>query len=104
MKNLCFDLTSQYYNKSLFSNLEEGTALSHSSDLFLKELETYSTMTKTLGIPNKYDLILCNPPWIPASRTLEINPLDNAIYDPEEKFLKSALNFASKFLFDLIIL
>ena len=39
------------------------------------------------------DLVLCNPPWLPASYVKETNPLDNGVYDPEEKFLKAAFNF-----------
>jgi len=40
------------------------------------------------------DLIICNPPWLPADFVLETNPLDNGVYDPQEKFLLSSLNFA----------
>ena len=45
----------------------------------------------------KFDLITCNPPWIPAEFVAESSPLDNGVYDPKEQFLLSALNFASKF-------
>jgi len=41
------------------------------------------------------DLIVCNPPWIPASRlSKELTPLDDGNYDPDHQFIKSALNFA----------
>lgn len=39
--------------------------------------------------------MICNPPWIIASKTTE-NELENGIYDPEEKYLKSVFQFASK--------
>jgi len=45
-------------------------------------------------VPFTVDLIICNPPWIPAKFVQETNPLDNGVYDPDEKFLKSAFNFA----------
>lgn len=51
-------------------------------------------MTDALEIPFKYDLILCNPPWLPASVISDINPMDNGVYDPYEGFLQSSLNFA----------
>ncbi len=35
------------------------------------------------------DLIVCNPPWIPASAN---SPIDHAIYDPNSKMLKGFLN------------
>ena len=47
-----------------------------------------------LGVPFTVDLIVCNPPWIPAKFVPETNPLDNGVYDQDEKFLKSALNYA----------
>ena len=54
----------------------------------------YKKTSSELGIPFTVDLIVCNPPWIPAKFVPETNPLDNGVYDPDEKFLKSALNFA----------
>ena len=49
-----------------------------------------------LGINQPIDLILSNPPWLPASYLTKCaqSPLDNAIYDPNEKFLISSMNFA----------
>ena len=35
------------------------------------------------------DLIVCNPPWIPASAN---SPIDHAIYDPNSQMLKGFLN------------
>lgn len=59
------------------------------------ELQYYKRVSKDLGMPLQVDLILCNPPWIQASRlTNEISPLDNGVYDPDSTFLKSALNYA----------
>ena len=42
----------------------------------------------------QFDLITCNPPWIPAEYIAESSPLDNGVFDPKESFLNSALNFA----------
>ena len=49
-----------------------------------------------MGFGEQADLILCNPPWIPATilASQEQTPLENAVYDPKEKFLWSSLNFA----------
>ncbi|WP_108646842.1 methyltransferase [Polynucleobacter rarus] len=39
--------------------------------------------------PNmKADLIVCNPPWVPANPS---SPIESAVFDPESKFLKSFL-------------
>ena len=51
-------------------------------------------MAKDLEFPYTVDLIVCNPPWVPANFVKAANPLDNGVYDPDEKFLKSAFNFA----------
>jgi tRNA1(Val) A37 N6-methylase TrmN6 len=52
-------------------------------------------MSAEVGLPLQTDLIICNPPWLEASKIpKEVSPLDNAVYDPESQFLKSALNFA----------
>ena len=59
-----------------------------------KEVAFYRKLSKDLGYPFTVDLILCNPPWIPAQYVTEISPLDNGVYDPQEKFLKSAFNFS----------
>jgi tRNA1(Val) A37 N6-methylase TrmN6 len=58
-----------------------------------KELGFYRELAKDLQFPFSVDLVVCNPPWIPADYVKETNPLDNGVYDPQEKFLKSALNF-----------
>lgn len=50
----------------------------------------------------QFDLILCNPPWIPAEFISESSPLDNGVYDPREGFLISSLNFASKHIYLMI--
>lgn len=43
----------------------------------------------------QYDFIVCNPPWLNASFVFSQNDLDNAVYDPDHIFLRSAFNFAS---------
>ena len=37
----------------------------------------------------KADLIVCNPPWLPAKANA---PIEHAIYDPSSKMLKGFLN------------
>jgi methylase of polypeptide subunit release factors len=37
----------------------------------------------------KADLIVCNPPWLPARPS---SPLEHAIYDPDSTMLKGFLN------------
>ena len=58
-----------------------------------KEMAFYKGLSKDLEFPFTVDLVMCNPPWIPADFVKATNPLDNGVYDPEEKFLKSAFNF-----------
>jgi len=59
-----------------------------------KEMSFYKSVCGDLGYPFQTDLIVCNPPWIPASLVSEMSPLDNASYDPDEQFLKSSFNFS----------
>jgi len=57
----------------------------------------YDKLKHDLGFPEEnFDLIVSNPPWLTANHLHgnEQSPLDNAIYDPQEKFLNSTLNFA----------
>jgi len=93
---LLFDFTKLYYNKMLFANTENEFSDRPSliTPSFIREQLTYKKVVNQMGMPSKYDLILANPPWLPASKIVEVNPLDNGVYDPEEVFLKSALNFA----------
>ena len=39
--------------------------------------------------PAKFDLIVCNPPWLPARPS---SSLEHAVYDPESQMLKGFLN------------
>lgn len=59
----------------------------------VKEMNWYKRLAKDLNFPFQVDLVVCNPPWVPADFVKETNPLDNGVYDPEEKFLKSVFNF-----------
>lgn len=78
------DLVDLYY-----SNSEENTTAGAP-----QEMAFYKKVSSDLGFPMTVDLITCNPPWIPSAFVKETSPLDNGVYDPDEKFLKSALNFA----------
>ena len=65
-----------------------------------KQQEFYDNILDDIGIPKPVDLILCNPPWIPASfmKMNSQSPTDDAVFDPNEKFLISSLNFAKHHL------
>lgn len=43
----------------------------------------------------KANLIVCNPPWVPA---LPSSPIENAVFDPDSEFLKSFLLQAAEHL------
>lgn len=45
-------------------------------------------MQADLFPPGKADLVVCNPPWLPASAN---SRLDQAVYDPEHRMLKGFL-------------
>jgi methylase of polypeptide subunit release factors len=45
-----------------------------------------------------FDMIICNPPWINANYVFTQTDLENAVYDPDHKFLRSAFNFARNHL------
>ena len=45
-------------------------------------------------LDTNFDFIVCNPPWINASYVFTQTDLENAVYDPDHKFLRSAFNFA----------
>lgn len=45
----------------------------------------------------KADLIVCNPPWLPAKANA---PIEHAIYDPSSKMLKGFLNGVKHYLND----
>jgi len=53
-------------------------------------LQKQAEVIKTdLFPPGKADLIVCNPPWLPASAN---SRLDHAIYDPDNRMLKGFLS------------
>lgn len=52
---------------------------------------------------NKFDLILCNPPWVPDNSTCAsatTSWMDRAVYDPNSQFLKAFLLQAGGYLID----
>ncbi|MCF7522196.1 class I SAM-dependent methyltransferase [Neisseria sp. ZJ106] len=56
------------------------------------------TLTETDLFPaGKADLIVCNPPWLPAKPT---STIETALYDPDHAMLKAFLNGVSKHLND----
>ena len=54
----------------------------------------YSELLTENKMDTSFDMIVCNPPWINASFVFTQTDLENAVYDPEHKFLRSAFNFA----------
>lgn len=48
--------------------------------------------------PNKYDIIIANPPWIQASKLSAQDALENTTTDPKGVFLKSVFEFAKEHL------
>lgn len=60
-----------------------------------KQVAFFENLKDDLEFPKEnFDLILSNPPWLPANYVSEQSSLDNAVFDPNEKFLHSSLNFA----------
>jgi len=51
-----------------------------------------------LKFPNKYELIISNPPWVIAGKIGTENILENGVFDPREEFLQSLFKFAGKHL------
>ncbi|PPD56231.1 MAG: methyltransferase [Methylotenera sp.] len=68
-------------------------ALNCSADNVEKlNLKSYITVEQANLFPSghkKADLIVCNPPWLPAKANA---PIEHAIYDPNSAMLKSFLN------------
>jgi methylase of polypeptide subunit release factors len=55
----------------------------------LERLQVNATIVETdLFPPGRADLIVCNPPWIPAE---PITPLDRAVYDEDGRMLRDFL-------------
>jgi methylase of polypeptide subunit release factors len=64
----------------------------------LVSLESKLKILTEKNIDHNFDLIVCNPPWINSSYVFSQTDLENAIYDPDHKFLRSAFNFAMSHL------
>jgi methylase of polypeptide subunit release factors len=63
-------------------------------------LKQYITLEQANLFPSghkKADLIVCNPPWLPAKANA---PIEHAIYDPNSQMLKGFLNGVSAHLND----
>lgn len=59
------------------------------SNIHRKKMETNISLTETNMFPEgTADLIVCNPPWIPATVK---TPIEQAIYDPKSQMLRSFL-------------
>jgi methylase of polypeptide subunit release factors len=42
-----------------------------------------------------YDVIVCNPPWIPSGVLNKDDPLEYSVYDEDATLLKNVLAFSS---------
>lgn len=63
-------------------------------------LKSYITVEQANLFPSghkKADLIVCNPPWLPAKANA---PIEHAIYDPNSAMLKGFLNGVNAYLND----
>ena len=60
--------------------------------------QKYDELANELEFDEKFDLIICNPPWLPESfvsgSAASKFDLDLGVFDPNEQFLKSMMNFA----------
>lgn len=48
-----------------------------------------------LFVPGQFDLVVCNPPWVPGRAS---SPLEAAVYDPESRMLKQFLSGVARHL------
>ncbi|WP_165007966.1 methyltransferase [Neisseria yangbaofengii] len=72
-----------------------GCATKNISNLgYEKQVEI---QTANLFPEGRADLIVCNPPWLPAKPT---SPIETALYDPDHGMLKAFLNGVGKHLND----
>lgn len=60
-----------------------------------EDAEKVQKTLQKLKFPAKFEMIVANPPWITATILNEKHELDNGVYDPQEKLLKSLFLFAS---------
>lgn len=62
--------------------------ISGTPDAERSKLNFYQSIVSEMSMPMNFDLITCNPPWLPASYLKgSLNAhydMDNAIYDPKE--------------------
>ena len=65
--------------------------------LNLKQYITLEQANLFPGGSKKADLIVCNPPWLPAKANA---PIEHAIYDPNSQMLKGFLNGVKEHLTD----
>lgn len=90
IKSVKIDVVKNYYVDSN-SNASTSSKVSNNN---IPDVDKYSQILKDNNIDNNLDLIVCNPPWLNASFVFSQTDLENGIYDPDHKFLKSCFNFA----------
>jgi methylase of polypeptide subunit release factors len=92
IKSIYLDLVKNYFvdNSRVSKKLQESKELLDQNKY--NELLTEKKMDTT------FDMIVCNPPWINANYVFTQTDLENAVYDPDHKFLRSAFNFARNHL------
>jgi len=85
IKAMSMDLVNSYYINNKQDT--QGVTVSLTSSENIQNL-------KDKNIDTSFDMIICNPPWVNASYVFSQTDLENAVYDPDHKFLRSCFNFA----------
>jgi len=100
IKSVKFDIAEHYYtekNSEKLNNIKIQSPNTKSetskAKTSLPDIEKYSQVLKDKNVDNNFDLIVCNPPWLNANFVFSQTDLENGIYDPNHKFLKSCFNF-----------
>lgn len=78
--------------RALACAAENIQRLGYNRQVQLVRADLFPTATE---VPELADLILCNPPWLPAIPT---SPVEAAVYDPDSQMLKAFLAGAAEHL------
>ena len=91
--------------KALFTVKENAETLGYADRIKPLNIDLVASYSPTDPIKSeltvnsaKFDLIVCNPPWLNANYLPTQNAFENAVYDPKFRFLRSAFQFASQII------